>query len=526
MGTYGVTHIKKDEQIIALSDSYDGYFGGGMGQANLTCIKYLSTPILKKLFDQYTASEKISTALAKDYQADYDDDEDEPELSQRQINDALFRAKQDTNDSEVVDWLESCLSDSIRTSTAGFAPLLYLNINPHYGRDYSYFDYLVDLDSEEIVLYNGLRFSFDKIRACSINQIDAFSNQTTELLEEGDVEFIETLFDEDYKESDVQKITTISNKAIDIYLNINEEKINSYYKKINDEHARLMSSYDKNPKAGFDTDSYGGFSIHTTETDGSTMRSIVTLVQKLQISPNYEFLTSHCEWGTNEHYSEGGIRIFSPMNNNLFSHTAYSTFCDFLEREFKLRFNIFSSSGTWSSDGSHVQDQTESFSIFGDNIEGPQKSLFTIQDIEAFDDESKNIIFDGVNPYLSIHGLYSEARELILKPEVNIAHPIIWTYMALLNQDMEVFNKVYPKAKDILLQVPGDKQKEVYSKYLRSLTDSLTIDRIVEKMTSTINSTKAEDRFASFTNQLKATTFFQDVSSVMNEAEKHEYLVN
>jgi hypothetical protein len=40
MGTYGVTHVKKDNKIITLSDSYDGYLSGGMGQSNILCIKY------------------------------------------------------------------------------------------------------------------------------------------------------------------------------------------------------------------------------------------------------------------------------------------------------------------------------------------------------------------------------------------------------------------------------------------------------------------------------------------------------
>ena len=50
MGTYGVTHVKNDNKILAFSDSYDGYVSG-MGQANILCIKYLSTPLLKALFE-------------------------------------------------------------------------------------------------------------------------------------------------------------------------------------------------------------------------------------------------------------------------------------------------------------------------------------------------------------------------------------------------------------------------------------------------------------------------------------------
>ena len=34
MGTYGVTHIKKDNKTIPFSDSYDGYWSG-MGMAKI-----------------------------------------------------------------------------------------------------------------------------------------------------------------------------------------------------------------------------------------------------------------------------------------------------------------------------------------------------------------------------------------------------------------------------------------------------------------------------------------------------------
>lgn len=98
MGTYGITHVKKDNKIITMSDSYDGYLNGGMGQSNILCIKYLSTPILKKLFDKYKASKKISLEDIKNktYKQDYpknDSDDLDTVVSERELENVLFAVK-------------------------------------------------------------------------------------------------------------------------------------------------------------------------------------------------------------------------------------------------------------------------------------------------------------------------------------------------------------------------------------------------------------------------------------------------
>lgn len=38
MGTYGVTHIKHNNEVLPFSDSYDGYISDGMG--NLQRLNY------------------------------------------------------------------------------------------------------------------------------------------------------------------------------------------------------------------------------------------------------------------------------------------------------------------------------------------------------------------------------------------------------------------------------------------------------------------------------------------------------
>ena len=67
------------------------------------------------------------------------------------------------------------------------------------------------------------------------------------------------------------------------------------------------------------------------------------------------------------------------------------------------------------------------------------------------------------------HVNYKEARTVALANDV--AHPnfnIPWTYAALLNQDKELFEKVYPEAQKLNL-TQADKDK-VYSSFLHKLT--------------------------------------------------------
>src|SRR5579875_579666 len=134
MGTYGVTHVKKDNKIIPFSDSHDGYFSA-MGYNNLLCIKYLSIPIISKIFDKFNVTEKINVEETKDdkYRSDLSNNADYKIATQRDKDNALYLIEQDTQSPEVIEWMKETLNHSLRPSISGFAPLLYLNINPHYN---------------------------------------------------------------------------------------------------------------------------------------------------------------------------------------------------------------------------------------------------------------------------------------------------------------------------------------------------------------------------------------------------------
>lgn len=522
MGTYGNTHVKKDNKIIAFSDSYDGYFGGGMGQANINCIKFLSTPILKKLFDEYTASSKVPLEQASSYQEEGDYDSDEVTLTKRQTQDVIYRVEQDAQNSEAGDWIRSALDDSIRASVCGFAPLLYLNINNHYGRDYDYNDYLIDLDEEVFSTSNGIKIPFAKIRKASMNQLDAFSNGIDEFLPEQLREEAEDFFHEEFTEADQEKV----NKIIDAYFSIDEAVLQAHYKAKEEERQKWLADHKQRQAEDDeeldDSGDYGAYSIRNGSVSVPVLRSIVTLIQKLNKAiPETQFLSTHTEWGVNDDYTEAGMRMFSPMSNDKKTHEIYDKFTQLVDQQFQLRFNIFSSTGKWSFDVKQDENDESAHFMFREVVPGPQKSAFSLQEIKGF--ESQDIIFDGLHPYLSIHGKYDEVRELVINPEQNIVSPIIWVYMALLNQDTKAFDRVYPLAKEIMTQLDKKSAKAAYGKYLQSLSDGLTINDLVQDFAHSLGKVVELEDTSNFIKHLQQTTFFTDVAPYMNSFEKAQY---
>lgn len=531
MGTYGVTHVKNNNKIIALSDSYDGYMGGGMGQANILCIKYLSTPVLKKLFDQYSASAKVDVNDTSNYDGE-DSEEDETQLSQRQLDNAIYQVEQDMGDPEVVEWMKNTLSDDIRTSSTGFAPLLYLNINPHYGRDYEYCDYMVDLDKEEF-LVNGMPVPFERIRSASINQLNVFCNSEQELVPEEIREELENLWDEDFSSMNPEEIKTNSEKLINAYLTIENEKIEAFYKKRDEDHKAYMEQHypngvhnhlDDDLEELDDDDSYGAYSLRSATVSPSNLRLMVTLFQKLKKEiPECEFLSTHTEWSMNQDYTEGGFRSFSPMDKDKKMHEIYDQFMLMMECKLKIRTNIFTSTGKWSFDVKHDDmPEEDNLFMFSEVIPGPAKSILSIDEVKALPGYNNDL--NEVHPYLSIHAEYSDIRPYILNQNANIVSPIIWVYMALLNQDKEVFDKVYPLAKEAIKTFEMDKQKPVYVKYLDSFNGGITVNQILEQFATILGKTINPSNEVTFIEHLKTTTFFQDVESAMTKAEKVKYL--
>lgn len=543
MGTYGVTHVKKDNKVIAFSDSYDGYMSGGMGESNLLCIKYLSTPILRKLFDEFTASTKVPVEQLKSYRdenVDYDDND--VDLSQRQIEDVLYRVKEQTKDPEAVEWMENVLRFDIRASICGFAPLLYLNINNHYGRDYNYANYTVDLDSEEFVFY-GFKVPFDKIRSASKNALSVFCSDKREFLPKGVALNDKTyLFDESFINQNPERFTQI----MDAYLSIDEQVLNAYFQKLEEERQAYLARSNPNTNLKSDNqelklsgamaedndfddeDEYiGGYSIHNASVSGSMVRSIKALMERLKsVVPESAFLMENSDWGTDETHAEGGFRIFSTMSGGV-EQNIHQNFVRTLENSFKVRFNIFSSSGKWSKDVEANEDNAGIGSFFAEVVPGPEKSLFSLQEIEqqfSADQEQRDMIFKNVNPYLSIHGAFSEVRELILNKssEDFLATPFIWLQIALLYRDREVFSAVYPDAKTLLAQQEPSLVKQVKTKYLKALSDSETIHNVVDSFAKMYG--KSNNLDDGFVDYLKSNDFFKDLEEEMNSSEKAKYV--
>ena len=538
MGTYGITHVKKDNKIITMSDSYDGYLNGGMGQSNILCIKYLSTPILKKLFDKYKASKKISLEDIKNktYKQDYpknDSDDLDTVVSERELENVLFAVKKDTDSQEAVDWMKVALSDSVRTSICGFAPLLYLNINPHYGRDYEHYTYMIDLDEEVFITNNQMKISFEKIRKASVAQLNAFCEQVMEVitLDKKEEKLYEKFYDMDLKESQIEKV---SNMIMDKYLSVDEKVLSEYYEKRKQEHLAWQAQCEAerlNTQEGefsMEEQSFiGGFSIHSTNCDATVLRSVVTFIKGINKIPGCEFLAEHSEWGVNETYTEGGMRIFSPLTNDEKQNKLHGLFVQTLERKFKLKFNIFSSSGVWSNDEEDLnkEDSGESFFFFF-SIPGPQKTLLTLDEIKALYPDDYEEIFEEGNPWLSLTGHHEDVRQLILNENNKVMAPILWLYEAILHQDKEMFTKVYPLAKELInsKELSNKKKTETFNKLLRYLADTKMIGEQILVFAEVAEQEVEVANVADFVKYLKTTDFFEYVEKQMSNKEKELYL--
>lgn len=154
------------------------------GENNLLAIRYMSTNIIRKLFEEFSAYPKIDVANPIDKNEIDDDLDDEPQtISSLKIFKIKSLLRSDEND-VVKDvyferWLEA-LDYEIRCSTNGAPILLALNQSFHYGRNYDYFDYLIDLDKEIVVFYSGATVSFETVRKMNHIQISMLCCSTFE----------------------------------------------------------------------------------------------------------------------------------------------------------------------------------------------------------------------------------------------------------------------------------------------------------------------------------------------------------
>lgn len=528
MGTYGVTHVKSANSILAFSDSYDGYMGGGMGQANMLCIKYLSTPILRQLFDKFTASKKVAVDKVSEEvdESDYDEDGDEQGLSQRAIQDVVFRVKQDTGSDEAAEWMTDILSHTVRASMCGFAPLLYLNINNHYGRNYDYCDFMVDLDLEHFE-YNGIRIAFAQIRAASQHQINALCNEMSDFLPEALQEAGTDIFDGDYR-GEAGGVPQEVTDAIHAYLSIDDAVLEAHSRKEEEEREQRLAQYQQRNDARASSvvnkeeedGTFGAYSIRNGETTVPSLRAIVALMQKLKTTyPECSFLTTTGDWGANEDFTAAGVRMFSPMSQNKITQAIFELFAHTLEQQFQMRFSMFSSTGRWSHDV--VRNPDEPMDMFARVVPGPVKSVYSIADVNTF--EHGEEILRTVDPFLSLHGDYTEVRCLLLSDSVAISAPIIWVYMALLYQDAPVFSKVYPAAREVMATLDDKTREAAYGKYLQCVVDAQVINGVVAQVGQIVGQGVDPTENERFTAYLKTTPFFADCEPYMNSAEKALY---
>lgn len=168
MGTYAVTHVKCNNQIIALSDSNQVSFSG-QGLNNMLGIFYFDTPTLIQLFNNYDASLKMDVSKAPSYNHNYAGKEDAKKSSHPSGLDIDKIIK----DEKGIEWFNNLENSFI-------LPLIQ-NANPHRGRDYNYFDYMVDLD-KEVFINAQMKIDFSRIREMTPEKLTAFAKKDYSVL--------------------------------------------------------------------------------------------------------------------------------------------------------------------------------------------------------------------------------------------------------------------------------------------------------------------------------------------------------
>lgn len=530
MGTYGVTHVKKNDKIIPLSDSYDGYFSNGMGQANLFTIKHMSDNLLDRLFDRFTA-----------HLTEQDDDYDEKTLTNREIEEVIFNFSKEGATQEAQDWLKGALSDSIRTSVTGVGPLLYLNYHPHYGRDYEYCDYLMDLDKKKYHI-QGCPIDFDLIRQLSVNKINflgaylkkdqlkkfGLKNSFSELLSE----YAEMSYDEKVQKKNEKKLAQLELKiqeCLTDILKVDEKLISNYYQQQEEQRQAQLAQYDTRNKTAKsiieeENSDFGSYSIRTANHISSAqLRKVLVFCNKLgELAPEAQLLLKNAMWGMEENYQHGGISFFSPRGNKKVEQDCYEATMDILENEFKMKFNIMSTAG---SNWKYAHEVTETETEVDDEWRGIlgtpiiEKCCYDLNDIKKENPE----ILQDMNVWLVYHAKYQEVRKEILETKNAGNFAIVWVYMALLNQDKEVFDIAYEIAKKQYEQL-DDKIKEMVSKnYLVSLSDGQHIEKLVTSLAK-VSNVERNDGTESFVQHLQDKNFLKELEAYMNNSEKGKYL--
>jgi hypothetical protein len=328
-------------------------------------------------------------------------------------------------------------------------------------------------------------------------------------------EKLETLQFEDNDESE-KKLAIIKKKIFGIIkevLVLPEEKLEQYNVQKNLKmEAYVLANSEK--QIDLDNEDYGGFSIYSvSELAAPELRKVWVYIQHLmEKNIEFNFLLDHVEWGLNDDLQSGGFRIFTPKNS--VQSKLMQDFIQVIENQFKIGLNIVSSTGDWD------KNAPEENTLLDGVVRGPQKCCFTLEDSKNPEYEQW---FDGLTilyPDMAYHTLYKEMRILILNEEVSLDTPIIWLYMALLNQDGAVVEKIYGQTQETWSKLDEDAQKLLAKKYLNSLTDSFQINELVVTNSEELTPNGISDEFLEV---LKKTGLLKDMEVAMNAMEKEKY---
>lgn len=512
MGTYGVTHVKKDDKIIPFSDSYDGYWSG-MGQANLIGLKYISISKLGELFDSFTARKSLTLEEIKNFQENYDDnddEEDEKSLSTREIQNFISQVSSETNhSSESLEWANSVAEGDIRASAIGVVPLLYMNLHPHYGVNYDYCDYLVDLDKNTFVFNNiGLELPLSLIQKTPIENIRYLFVSDLSFAKEriiqdfpefqGNLESLIYNLEDSEKSNALVKlkkiiefIFSLPNEPIKLFFEDQEKERLKYLEEYNKKRANIVSPLED------DTDSYS-YSIYSAQVSANQLRKIIYFLQEKAKSPEFAFILNCVEWGLDENYINGGIRLMTP--NNLEQEEKFKEIMSILEYSFKQNFNIMSGAGFGSG-------------FLGEDLDLTiQKSIFSFEDLKSnLTEEDFNIVMNEGLPYLAYHTYIEEASAHIISKQGYTNSPIFWTFVSLLSQNKALFDSVYENARNQLSTLQEADSKRVLNLYMSSFYDGEQIVKLLNQNSK-------------FVIDLMTTSFFEDCEPVLTEIEAKEYL--
>lgn len=504
MGTYGVTHIKKDNKIIPFSDSYDGYWSG-MGMANMIGLKYISIQKLGELFDSFTARKPLTQLQIENNEYsedDLDDDDDELSLTQRQIQSFVDAVKIDTqNNQDAIDWANSVIQGDIRTSSIGVVPLLYMNIHPHYGYDYNYSDYLIDLDKKVFVFtHSQLEIPLSDIQNASVEHIMYLMENDYSLIKNDDIQSVvengieEFLYSED---ENTETSLSLANTIIKRIFSIPHDTLISFFDKQKQEreaYYKNSTSFTNNVVDDNDDDSYS-YSIYSTECSSATLRKVIFFLQ--ESAKTHPFLLDCVEWGLDENYINGGLRFVSPKNNN--QSKFFDDFIRTIENQFKLNFNIMSGAG---------------FGLINETDTSVNKSLFSFDELKTIlSPDDYNIVMENGLPYLAYHSKIDEAISFMIAQNGNTYSPVFWTFISLVKQNETLFNLVYPKALEQMQSFENDDNQRIKNIFLNSFYDGIQLSSMTQNDSS------------NFVNFLKKTDIFTYCKDVLNETEKLNYLL-